>query len=214
MWQLDGSQGLLQSPQLSCQLDLASPSKGLTALSVKLNSNLAGSSVDAALMQLSLPRNESLLSDAYVRGEDLVATYAESADHPCRTEVYWRFEFEADYIGVQLIVSVQTSRLDASPRLTVASRLPGPAQLVEEGTIVVPLPESNVCYAELADRSNVESTLVRETRITNTLFPGSLEKGVIRRARILGVFLPASSAEQTARTLHARFVRSPLPLTT
>jgi hypothetical protein len=214
MWQFDGSKALLQSPQLVCQLDLASPSKGLTALKVKLNSNGAVSSVDAALMQLTLPGEETLPADAYIRGNDLVATYAESADRSCRTQVYWRFEREPDYFGVQLIVSVQTSRLDAAPSLTVASRLPGPAQLVEGGTVVVPLPESDVCYAELADGSNIESTIVRETRITNKLFPGSLEKGVIRRARIRGSFLAASSAEQTARTLHERLERSAPPLTT
>lgn len=214
MWQLDGSKAFLHSPQLTCQLDLASPSRGLTALKVKLNSNRSVSPLDTALMQLSLPGEERLPADAYIRGNDLVATYAESADHSCRIQVYWRFEHEADYFGVQLIVSVQTSRLDAAPSLTVASRLPGPAQLVEEGTVVVPLPESDVCYAELIDGSNVESTIVRGTRITNKLFPGSLEKGVIRRARILGSFLPASSSEQTARALHERLVRSAPPLTT
>ena len=214
MWQLDGSKAFLQTPQLSCQLDLASPSTGLTALRVKLNAKQAVSPLDAALMQLTLPSKKTPPTDAYIRGNDLVATYAESADRCCRTQIYWRFANEADYFGVQLIVSVQTSRLDAAPGLTVTSRLPGPAQLVEEGTVVVPLPESDVCYAELIDGSNVESTIVRGTRITNKLFPGSLEKGVIRRARILGSFLPASSSEQTARALHERLVRSAPPLTT
>jgi len=214
MWQLDASKSVFQSPRLSFQLDLASPSSGLTALKVGLDSNREFSSVDAALMRLTMPSKAPLLADAYLRGNDLVATYSESTDHPCRTEVYWRFECEADFFGIQLIVSVQTSRLDAAPSLVVASRLPSPARLVDEGTVVVSIPESNVCYAEFADGSNVESTMVRDTQITNKLFPGSLEKGVIRRARILGCFLPASSAEQTARTLHQRFVRSALPLTT
>lgn len=214
MWQLDRSTAFLQSPQLRFQLDLASPSNGLTALEVELDSNQAFNSVDATPMQLTLPSKATSLADAYVRGNDLVATYAESTEHPCRTQVYWRFEREADYFGIQLIVSVQTSRLDASPSFTIVSGLPGPAQLVEPGIVVLPLPETDVCYAELTDGSNVESTIVRDTQITNKLFPGSLEKGVIRRARILGCFLPAASAEQTARTLHERFVRSALPLTT
>jgi hypothetical protein len=214
MWQLDGSKAFLRSPQLSFQLDLASPASGLTALKVELDSQRAFNSVDAALMQLTLPSIETRLADAYVRGDDLVATFSESTDHPCRTQVYWRFEREADHVGIQLIVSVQTSQLDAAPSLTVASRVPGPVRLVDEGIVLVPLPDSDVSYVELADGSNVESTIVRGTHITNKLFPGSLEKGVIRRARILGCFLTASSAERTARTLHERFVRSAPPLTT
>ncbi|MDA1051043.1 MAG: hypothetical protein O3C40_11270 [Planctomycetota bacterium] len=214
MWQLDGSKARLQSPQLGFQLDLASPSSGLTALKVALDSSRALNSIDAALMQLALPGKETLLADAYVRGTDLVATFSESADHPCRTQVYWRSASEADYFGIQLIVSVQTSQLDAAPSLMVASRLPGSARLIEEGIVIVPLLESDVCYAELTDGSNIESTIVSGTQITNKLFPGSLEKGVIRRARILGCFLAASSAEHTARTIHRRFARAAPPLTT
>jgi hypothetical protein len=214
MWQLDTSKALLESLQLRCQLDLAAPASGLTAVKVKLNSKGSYHCVDAALMRLALPGQNALLTDAYVRGNDLVATYAESATHTCRTQVYWRYEREADYFGIQLIVSVQTSRLDAAPGFAVASELPGPSRLVEDGIVVVPLPDADVCYAELADKSNVESTSVRDARITNQLFPGSLEKGVIRRARILGCFLPAASAERAARTIREGFVRSALPLTT
>jgi len=214
MWQLDGSKAFLRTPQLSFQLELAAPASGITALKLKPESQCAFGSIDAALMQLTLPSNETRLADAYVRGNDLVATFSESIDHPCRTQVYWRFEHEADYFGIQLIVSVQTSQLDAAPSLMVVSRIPSPARLVDEGIVVVPLIGSDVSYVELADGSNVESTIVRETHITNKLFPGSLEKGVIRRARILSCFLAASSAEQIARTLHQRFVRSTPPLTT
>lgn len=215
MWQLDGTQARLESPQLRCELDLACPASGLQAIGATLESTQISCAAGTSIMQLTLPSKATLLADAYVRGNDLVATYGESADHPCRTQVYWRVECEADLFGIQLIVSVQTSILDAVPSLTVATQFPGPARLIAEGTAIVPLPESNVCYVEVADGSNVESTIVHNSsQIMHKLFPGSLEKGVIRRARILGCFLPACSAERTARTLHDRFILSTPPLTT
>jgi len=220
MWQLDGSKARLETSRLTCELDLAWPGRGLTKLAGSLvagslDPSNAFSAEGAAIMQLTLPGNATLLTDAYVRGNDLVATYDESADLPCRTQVYWRIENESDFLGIQLIVSVQTSLLDSAPSLTVASQVAGSVRLVEEGVALMSLLDPNVSYVEVTDGSNVESTIIQNnSQITNKLFPGSLEKGVIRRARILGCFLSASSAEQTARTLHERFVRSAPPLTT
>lgn len=215
MWRLEGSKARLETSRLTCELDLAWPRRGLTKLAGSLDPSNAFSAEGAAIMQLKLPSNATLLTDAYVRGNDLVATYDESADLPCRAQVYWHIENESDVLGIQLIVSVQTSLLDAAPSLTVVSQVAGSVRLIEEGVALLPLQDSTVAYAEVTDGSNIESTIVHNnSQITNRLFPGSLEKGVIRRARILGCFLPASSAEQTARTLHERFARSAPPLTT
>jgi hypothetical protein len=49
--------------------------------------------------------------------------------------------------------------------------------------------------------------------VSATLFPESLEKGVIRRARLSGWFLPAENDLQAAVELAKRFVNEPLPLT-
>ena len=73
---------------------------------------------------------------------------------------------------------------------------------------------NDAAYVEIADGSNVEAILHDDTQLTSRLFPGSLEKGVIRRARILGCFLPAASAGKTARELRDQFIRSAPPLTT
>lgn len=50
--------------------------------------------------------------------------------------------------------------------------------------------------------------------ISSTLFPERLEKGVIRRARICGWFMPAENDLETAVQLAREFVDEPLPLTT
>ena len=46
------------------------------------------------------------------------------------------------------------------------------------------------------------------------LFPEHLEKGVIRRGRICGWFMPLENDLQTAVELARQFVNEPLPLTT
>ncbi|MEX2173155.1 MAG: hypothetical protein WD872_02260 [Pirellulaceae bacterium] len=50
--------------------------------------------------------------------------------------------------------------------------------------------------------------------VRTRLFPGRLEKGVIRRARIGGWFLPAENDLAVAVELAKRFIDEPLPLTT
>lgn len=214
MWRLDDNKARLESPQLTCQLDLALPAHGVTGLRVAPDSNQLRTCNKVSILRLMVPSQDACLTDAYVRGNDLVATYAESSEYPCRLQVYWRFESAAEYVGVQMIVSVQTSVLDATPGLIVTSQLSGPPKSVKHGTIVASLHDSDLCYAEITDCSNIESTRVRDSKITYRLFPGSLEKGVIRRARILTCFLPEPSAEQTAQTLREQFIRSTPPLTT
>lgn len=51
-------------------------------------------------------------------------------------------------------------------------------------------------------------------RIQSRLFPERLEKGVIRRGRISGWFLPAENDLAAAVELAKRFIDEPLPLTT
>jgi hypothetical protein len=48
----------------------------------------------------------------------------------------------------------------------------------------------------------------------STLFPERLEKGVIRRGRVCGWFLPTENDLATAVELASQFVDEPLPLTT
>lgn len=49
--------------------------------------------------------------------------------------------------------------------------------------------------------------------VGSTLFPERLEKGVIRRGRICGWFMPAENDLETAVKLAREFVNEPLPLT-
>ena len=51
-------------------------------------------------------------------------------------------------------------------------------------------------------------------RLTHRLFAERLEKGVILRSRIRGLFIPRSHADELARQEYRRFAASKLPLTT
>ena len=84
----------------------------------------------------------------------------------------------------------------------------------------------NLCvYAQILHPSDFESIELRYQlhdvkgaftawHIKSLLLHQPLEKGVIRRARICGWFMPAENDLQTAVELARRFVDEPLPLTT
>jgi hypothetical protein len=66
------------------------------------------------------------IEDAYVRGRDLVAVYAETPGHPLRYVLYWRALGEEQLCGaaagVDVVASVQTSVLDAKPAAYFSSQ--------------------------------------------------------------------------------------------
>jgi hypothetical protein len=76
-----------------------------------------------------------------------------------------------------------------------------------------------VSYAQAVHPSDFIAATIVADKISglwgasSTLLPEHLEKGVIRRARICGWFLPAKNDLQTAAALARQFVDEPLPLT-
>lgn len=70
------------------------------------------------------------LIDCYVRGGDLIATYAEESQRPYAPQVYWRaIGPSTSSVGpavalLELLVSVQTPLLDAQPEMSATSRIP------------------------------------------------------------------------------------------
>jgi hypothetical protein len=68
------------------------------------------------------------LTDAYVRGHDLVVSYSGTDAWPYSPTVYWSADSTApnggDHASLSLLVSIQTDLLDTQPRLDVCSSLP------------------------------------------------------------------------------------------
>jgi len=146
--------------------------------------------------------------------------------------------------GVELIISAQTHLLDSRPGLSTTSTLPAgsvfqltddAAQLEElsfDGTMkhdFSPAQRTTLflfrpwgatfSYVEMihpTDFAGASIELRGENlfRLTNHLFPERLEKGVIRRARVFGVFLSQVSDLRCAMAAYREFSDEPLPLTT
>jgi len=99
----------------------------------------------------------------------------------------------------------------------------GTAIAVEAGTLkehlfVLRNEMLGLSYAQMVHPSDFVAATIRceEGRpplVESTLFPESLEKGVIRRGRIGGGFLPAEKDLEIAVKLAKKFVEEPLPLT-
>jgi hypothetical protein len=115
----------LRDGRWSAQVDVSRPQLGLHQLA------LDGTPLDGQLLSV-VPSDVSpwspKVADAYVRGNDLVATYEPTADWPYAPQLDWRAEPADDVEGViaslALLVSIQTSLLDTHPRIDVASCLP------------------------------------------------------------------------------------------
>jgi hypothetical protein len=189
------------------------------------------------------------LVDAYVRGCDLVAGYAEAPQGAVQPHVYFRAGRQAAAAGLELIVSMQTSLLDSQPESLVTSELPAQEVLVldsvrkqvPEHLPLTGLPATYqglagkaaylflfrlsdaLSYAEMVHPGDFVSVGLEQMpsdapgnpqlKLTWRLFPERLEKGVIRRCRVAGWFLPRENDQQQSADLFRRMVEEPLPLT-
>jgi len=189
--------------------------------------------------------------ERYVRGGDLVVTYADRPAPDMRTQLYWRagaHQRDGAIAAVELVASVQTSLPDSFPKMAVRSQLVASEvyQLVDTArgsfaSIVPPakdsppgespegpqcylfrLPGRQLTYAEMvhpADRRQSQwdgwlHGADYRMQLRHELFARPLEKGVILRARVLGVILNREDDKVAAAAHWASFMHEPLPLTT
>lgn len=186
----------------------------------------------------------SVIEDRYVRGLDLVVTYGTPPGSSVRPQVYWRMldDRGTPWFGLEVVLSVQTPEMNVTPDIYLLSRLEGESlfalPLGAESAFREVSPEQpgtfsrathaplfllrdvapRLSYAELIYPSDWHEAAISfangrwETRYR--LLAETLEKGVIRRVRARGVFLPRDRDESLARDFFRTFVASPLPLTT
>jgi hypothetical protein len=128
-WNLTPPTASLADPHLHASLDISRPQLGMG--DVRPYYDRYG---DARLFQLDLrplADAEIEVADVYTRLGDLIVTYAETRHCPVSHQVYWRL---VDYssqphvqAAVDLILSTQTSSLDAHPEIRTCSYLPATA---------------------------------------------------------------------------------------
>ena len=210
---------------------------------------------DLRLLQLCSPAcspTPPALVDAYVRGRDLVASYAEAERGSVQPHVYFRADETGGAVGLELVLSMQTSMLDSQPESLVTSELsaseifvldsvreqvpepvaPSALPLDYVGTagraayVVLFRLTDSLSYVEMVhpgdfvsvhlERSSSSAHQAANTaayQLSWRLFPERLEKGVIRRCRMAGWFLPRENDQQRSADLFRRLIEQPLPLT-
>lgn len=119
MWKLDGTEGSLEIAGIVTRVEVSHPEQGFLS-----------SASNGRFMQL-LPSESAAvrslkLVEVYSRGNDLVALYEPLAPHQVQPSVYWRARRDEGRqgVGVEMIVSMQTSLLDSNPETVVATGMP------------------------------------------------------------------------------------------
>jgi len=226
-WQLRGTTASVRFARGEARLDLLRPQTGI---------NLDGEEFAASrFMSLAtgvgnaaLPASEV---ESYVRGDDLVATYATTAARPTRVQLYWRLfpiGAERQNSACELIISAQTPLWDCDPTIRMQTDLSHVRAARQQAGITV-CELAGATYLEAVHPHDFQETnlawsrppateLPEEERgavaIRQTLFAQRLEKGVILRARLLAAWLPRNVEESQIADLYARFAASPPVLTT
>lgn len=181
--------------------------------------------------------------ERYTRGSDLVARYPENQSQPYSLEAYWRVSVpQTDHVQIDSIVSLQTSLLESYPTAqTVTSLAAHEAWFVpSDGTkarmlanelnaeqtttsddfagILLRSKEGGWSYLEgtqVSDLGTWQADWDKSGKWTMKRFLGGefQEKGVIRRLRVRGIFLPQEGDIENAPHLLSEFASSPPPLT-
>lgn len=198
-------------------VDVGDPTRG-----VRWTTATAGSFQGTTLQFQPPPsaRSALVLADCYVRGADVVATYEQLPGAEVQPQLYWRLleHPELAAIGVQVLISMQTSLLHSEPRCTVASQLPGvrtaiwnwtdqrwfgsdkaegfnlQSQPSARGFVTwFSTPQETNSYLEVIYPDDEVTQHVTLGRSEACFFAEHLEKGVIRRGRIAGWLAPNKS---------------------
>lgn len=207
-WRFDGRVASLACGPLEATLDVATPARGLTQLAyrgIRLDGHLLAVDVDAEP------------ADAYVRGEDLVVAYRESAERPFSVQVYWSAAASTGQLILDATVSIQTRQWEAYPVVSVQSSIAGTAPMGEGNCASILRPaDADWSYAEAAPPEDFAACV-------SPGGPGSpiawgfaeqfMERGVIRRLRLRGAFVPRIGDVAAAAELQAALCREQPPLT-
>lgn len=155
--------------------------------------------------------------DCYVRENDLIAIYPQVFPWAFGFQVDFRFQkgLVAGVDALELWLSVQTSLLESTPKLTLHPTAEGPTW--KEGRHWVAGHGQAVMMPHPLDRADCHAATSPKTGEIFQIdcFGRFMEKGVIRRARWLLAWSTSKAplSVSTIDSVHERFAESPLPLT-
>lgn len=180
------------------------------------------------------------VAEAYIRGDDFVVTYTQPPERTIRPQVYWRsLQFGDSTFGVQVILSTQTDQLASEPESSVVSVFRQADVFSVNAENLQPIERSNAAqrdpdfctflirphsipewsFVQIISPTDLSDSFVRNTADGNLeigfhLFRHELEKGVIRRGQVCGVFLPRHNDQQSATEIYEQLRDWRPPLTT
>lgn len=223
----------LQSPSLGL--------KSVTWNSSPLVGSVLGIHLSQKLNEQS--PSDARVIEGYTRGSDLVVNYPENQSQPYSLEAYWRVSIpQRDHVQIDAIVSLQTSLLECYPTAqAVTSLAAGEAWFVPSGGSKARLLANELNAEQTITSDDFAGILLRSAdglwsylegtqasdlgtwqadwdksgKWTLKRFLGGdfQEKGVIRRLRVRGIFLPQEGDIENAPRLLSEFANSPPPLT-
>jgi hypothetical protein len=243
-WKLDGHVVQLVSDALRATLNLREPEGGLQELrlgshalrgrllGVLLKPHVENKPADAyvrvgdLVVTYAESSARSLRVQVYWRCESRVDFHS----------IELQVSVQTDQLGVAtpVLTSSQLQIVEALRLVDAASarfvplglRAGGPQQLDPRegpGCLLFRLPHSSWSYAEMIHSADFQQDqfVPRQTAegncqvaLEHRLFPGTLEKGVILRARVRGLLVPRDDDGARVAEDYLQFLRSPLPLTT
>jgi hypothetical protein len=223
-WKTDGANGVFELGNHRLSFDMAQPQIGLS---------YACNSVERTrALQIEFPGNlarESVL-ECYARPNDLVVTYNQASSRTVSPQICIRVDEAADDMVVQLIISMQTDLLECVPATSVASVFERGELLLRvddgwrtaeqsDGSTIAFLhrpSDADYSFFQLLHPSDLSSSShgTNPLRAEFRLFGESLEKGVIRRARIAAGWIGRDADLVTAERYVQQLAAESPPLTT
>ena len=236
LWRLDANAATFNDTHVKLSIDLKRPNSGVGNISLRGVPVTGCHPLQVSPEPPSTTDGETIL-DSYVRGRDLIATYAQTPQRTVQPTYLWRIlAGHDDLAGIELMISMETSLLDSDPSLTALTVCQGEAHWVTEAgraTIITddtwysPTLTSGfflfrlangISYAEMvfpADFLGARVDSIDGARhLTYRMFPEDLEKGVIRRGRIRALFLPTQSDIANVWDAYTELCAEEPPLTT
>lgn len=238
-WNIESHQAILSTDMLKATVDLRNPGCGLQTLRLA-GKTVDGFALGASPNGVQSIAREAI-GDAFVRGNDLVVTYTQTDERPFALQVYWRVVRPSQGgVIVDTILSLQTDLLESFPEVEVTSNLPadsvwwlpdfcdGNVQRVAEQAeldrdtvvtrdLLIRFPTCNFSYAQRThpdDRGRIQASRTSSgVTIASRLGGRFLEKGVIRRLLVRGVFVPQEHDLQLANNYLTALETEQPPLT-
>ncbi|MBN8602443.1 MAG: hypothetical protein J0M26_15520 [Planctomycetes bacterium] len=229
MWHLNGSEASLIHTKWRAHYCTAHPELGLSLTHEEAPDR-------RIVLSLIEPTDGSprQASDAYVRQNDLICEFAQTANDQFSFQTYFRIlpDSTENLLGLEVWLSVQTDLLDSSPSMELASIVPNGFWTTQSlssspgGDSIWLASSRDDRYTALSVAAMVhpldaaqtmrdENPAISEDVLQLRYFSHFMEKGVIRRARMRfylsrRVVFDVESISQ----LYEQFHQSELPLTT